>query len=117
MRGVLNRGGACLLALAAAAAAPRAPAAPTFTKDIAPILYRQCVACHRPDGPAPFSLLSHDDVRKHATQIVEVTRSRFMPPWKADGGCRCVSAVDLHLSSLERGNRSAAMEFHIDLSL
>ena len=40
--------------------------------------------CHHPDGSAPFSLLTYADVKRHATQIAEVTRKRFMPPWKAD---------------------------------
>jgi mono/diheme cytochrome c family protein len=61
------------------------PRPPTFAADVAPVIFEACGSCHRPGGPAPFSLLSHDDVRKHATQIVEVTKSRFMPPWKADG--------------------------------
>lgn len=30
----------------------------TFTKDVAPILYRHCVSCHHPGGWAPFSLLA-----------------------------------------------------------
>ena len=41
--------------------------------DIAPILYSQCASCHRPDGAAPFSLLTYDDVRQRATQIAAVT--------------------------------------------
>jgi thiol-disulfide isomerase/thioredoxin/mono/diheme cytochrome c family protein len=61
------------------------PRPPTFAADVAPVIFDACGSCHRPGGPAPFSLVSHDDVRKHATQIVEVTKSRFMPPWKADG--------------------------------
>ena len=57
---------------------------PTYAKDIAPIVLDACASCHRPGGPGPFSLLTHDEVRRHATQIVQVTKSRFMPPWKAD---------------------------------
>ncbi len=64
------------------------PRPPTFAADIAPIIFEACGSCHRPGGPGPFSLLTHDAVRRHATQIVQVTKSRFMPPWKAsaDGG-------------------------------
>jgi mono/diheme cytochrome c family protein len=64
------------------------PRAPTFAKDIAPVIVDACGSCHRPGGPGPFSLLTHEDVRRHATQIVQVTKSRFMPPWKveADNG-------------------------------
>ena len=37
--------------------------------------------CHRPGEAGPFPLLSYRDVKSHAKQIVDVTRSRFMPPW------------------------------------
>ena len=60
------------------------PPPPTFAKDVAPVIFEACSSCHRPGGPGPFSLLTHDEVRRHATQIVEVTKTRFMPPWKAD---------------------------------
>ena len=61
----------------------RAPSAPavTFNRDIAPIIFRSCATCHRPGEAAPFSLLTYSDVKKHARQIAEVTRSRAMPPW------------------------------------
>lgn len=55
----------------------------SFTRDVAPIVFDKCATCHRPTGPAPFSLLSYADVRQRATQIVEVTERRYMPPWKA----------------------------------
>lgn len=58
----------------------------TFTGDIAPIVFDNCVACHRPGGGAPFSLRTYEDVRQRATQIAEVTRSRYMPPWKPEPG-------------------------------
>lgn len=53
----------------------------TFNRDIAPIVYDKCANCHRPGEAAPFALLAFDDVRKRATQIVDVTASRYMPPW------------------------------------
>jgi Flp pilus assembly protein TadD/mono/diheme cytochrome c family protein len=53
----------------------------TFNRDIAPIIFRSCSTCHRPGEAAPFSLLTYTDVKKHARQIVEVTRLRVMPPW------------------------------------
>jgi len=65
--------------------APNAPAV-TFARDIAPILYSQCAPCHRPDGAAPFSLITYADARRHAAQIAAVTRRRFMPPWKPEPG-------------------------------
>ncbi|MBI3493470.1 MAG: tetratricopeptide repeat protein [Acidobacteria bacterium] len=58
----------------------------TFTRDVAPVFFRECVACHRPGESAPFSLLTYRDVKRRARTIVAVTRSRFMPPWLPDPG-------------------------------
>ena len=65
---------------------PFAASAQTFTRDIAPIVFDACVSCHRTGGPGPFPLTTYDEVRRRATQIAEVTRSRFMPPWKVEPG-------------------------------
>ena len=54
----------------------------TFSRDVAPIVFDACVSCHRAGGPAPFPLTTYDEVRRRATQVAEVTRTRFMPPWK-----------------------------------
>ena len=67
-----------------AAAAPASD--PTFSRDIAPIVFSACGSCHRRGGPAPFPLTTFDDVRRRAAQIAAVTRSRFMPPWKVEPG-------------------------------
>ena len=56
----------------------------SYAKDVAPILQKNCQACHRPDQAAPFSLLTYDDAVKHARMIKEVTTERRMPPWHAD---------------------------------
>lgn len=58
----------------------------TFNKEIAPIIYNNCSACHRPGEAAPFSLLSWSDVTKKASTIAGAVASRYMPPWKADVG-------------------------------
>jgi tetratricopeptide (TPR) repeat protein len=60
--------------------------APTFTHNIAPIVFRSCSPCHHTGGAGPFPLLTFEDVRKHARQIADVTRSRFMPPWLPEQG-------------------------------
>ncbi|HUL74892.1 MAG TPA: cytochrome c [Vicinamibacterales bacterium] len=80
---------ALLTALVAVVAArgdePKAPAAaaPTFASDVAPIVFANCVVCHRPGQAAPFPLLSYEDVRKHGQTIVDVVTRRYMPPWHA----------------------------------
>ncbi len=56
---------------------------PTFTKDIAPVILKECAGCHRPGEVGPFSLLSYEDVSKRATFVKEVVQKRQMPPWKA----------------------------------
>ena len=59
---------------------------PTFAKDIAPMVFSYCSACHRVGESAPFSLLNYADVKKHAGQIATVTKSRYMPPWLPEPG-------------------------------
>jgi len=79
------RTGFCVLFFAAATVA--SAAAPiTFSETIAPILYQNCVTCHRPGEAAPFSLLTYDDARKRGALIAAVTKSRYMPPWHAEHG-------------------------------
>ncbi|NOT60103.1 MAG: thiol-disulfide isomerase [Acidobacteria bacterium] len=56
----------------------------TYTKDVAPILFKNCAQCHRPDDIAPFSVLSFKDVRPWAKSIKEQVVKREMPPWHAD---------------------------------
>jgi tetratricopeptide (TPR) repeat protein len=63
-----------------------AQAQPTFARDIAPIVWARCASCHRPGEIGPFSLITYDDVRRHAAQIAAVTARRIMPPWKPVAG-------------------------------
>jgi Flp pilus assembly protein TadD len=58
----------------------------TFSRDIAPIVFDACASCHRAGGPGPFALTTYDEVRRRATQIAQVTKTRFMPPWKVEPG-------------------------------
>jgi mono/diheme cytochrome c family protein len=55
----------------------------TYTKDVAPILFKNCAECHRPGEAAPMSLLSYADARPWAKSIREKVASREMPPWHA----------------------------------
>jgi hypothetical protein len=61
-----------------------APAVPTFTKDVAPILFRNCTSCHRPGEIGPMPLLSYDDARPYAQAIAEEVEAGHMPPWHAE---------------------------------
>jgi len=70
--------------LAVPCAALAADGAPTFSKDVAPILYKSCVECHRPTMFAPMSLVSYDEARPWARSIKQRVVARTMPPWGAD---------------------------------
>ena len=60
------------------------PPAPTFTKDVAPVLYKHCTTCHRPGEVAPMSLLTYEQARPWARSIRESVVNGIMPPWHAD---------------------------------
>jgi mono/diheme cytochrome c family protein len=59
-------------------------AKPTFARDVAPILQRNCQTCHRPGEAAPFSLLTYEQARPWAKAIKEAVLEKKMPPWFAD---------------------------------
>jgi hypothetical protein len=58
----------------------------TWSRDVAPLLYKNCASCHHPGGAGPFSLITYADARRWAPQILDVTQSRFMPPWLPEPG-------------------------------
>ena len=93
MRRHLSLSAACAALVAALLAVPiRADqygrredtGAPTFTKDVAPILYKNCITCHRPGEIAPMSLLTYHDARPWAKAIRDEVSEGHMPPWHAD---------------------------------
>ena len=57
-----------------------ASAAPTFNKDIAPILYKNCTNCHRPAEIGPMSLITYSDTRPWARSIATRVANGTMPP-------------------------------------
>ncbi len=62
----------------------KAAARPTYCKDVATILQKNCQECHRPGQVGPFALETYDQARKRASDIAAVVEDRAMPPWKAD---------------------------------
>jgi Flp pilus assembly protein TadD len=85
---VMNSGKRSLLAgifaaVVTSTACQKAP--PTFNRDIAPIVFKNCTPCHRTGQQAvPFTLLSYADAQKRADIIAKVTLERRMPPWPPD---------------------------------
>jgi hypothetical protein len=63
--------------------AAEAVAHPTYTKDVAPVLQKNCQECHRPGQVGPFALETYEQARKRAADIATVVEERTMPPWKA----------------------------------
>ncbi len=63
--------------------APEVAAHPTYSKDVAPVLQKNCQECHRRGQVGPFSFETYEQARKRATDIVTVIEDRLMPPWKA----------------------------------
>ncbi len=74
---------------------------PVFTKDVAPILYKNCTTCHRPGGLGPFSLMDYDGAKANAGEMREAVASGIMPPWHAEG-THGVFSNDRRLSAIEK---------------
>lgn len=72
------------LLFAFASTAATNPSAVTFTKDVAPVLQKNCQTCHRPGEAAPFSLLTYEQARPWAKAMKEAVLLKKMPPWFAD---------------------------------
>src|SRR2546426_9547707 len=66
------------------AAQSAAGTTPTFNKEVAAILFNNCVICHRPNQVAPMTLMSYKEVRPWARAIKEKVIKGEMPPWHAD---------------------------------
>ena len=58
----------------------------TFSKDVAPIVQKNCQICHRPGSVGPFSLLSYQTARPFAPLMKEKVLAREMPPYHLDTG-------------------------------
>jgi len=84
----LTVAGVLAVVLGVAGNAVAAEGTPTFAKDVAPILYENCVTCHRPNHLAPMSLITYDETRPWARAVKSKVVSREMPPWGADSSIR-----------------------------
>ena len=77
-----------VFALALALSAPVGPSkksnrTPTYARDVAPILYKNCSVCHHAGEVTPFNLTSYGEARAKAPTIAMAVSSKFMPPWQA----------------------------------
>lgn len=56
----------------------------TFTKDVAPLLWKNCYECHRAGEIGPFDISDYEDLQGWGEMLVEVMEQKRMPPWHAD---------------------------------
>jgi len=87
-RKILAAATVCALVVYAAgrlqAQTPASASVPTFTKDVAPIMYQNCTNCHRAGEIGPMPLVSYQDARPWAKSIAARVANGTMPPWHAD---------------------------------
>jgi hypothetical protein len=60
------------------------PSVPSYSKDVAPILQKNCQSCHRPGEAGPFSMLTYEETKPWAGLIRNAVQQKRMPPWFAD---------------------------------
>ncbi len=54
---------------------------PTWSSNVAPILYNHCTSCHHSGGIAPFSLITYDQAVLNSVSMKNDVQSKKMPPW------------------------------------
>jgi len=77
----------------------------TYHNQVARLLQRHCVECHREGGVGPFALDSYEDAVAHAAMIRDVVERGAMPPWfaaKAEGETVAPWVNDRSLSPSEK---------------
>ena len=57
---------------------------PTWSANIAPILYKNCTNCHHTGGVAPFSLTTFAQASNFKSAISHSVGTGYMPPWPPD---------------------------------
>jgi hypothetical protein len=60
---------------------------PNFYQQVRPILEQHCQSCHRAGEIAPFALVTYQDAKPWAAEILHAVEDHKMPPWFADPCC------------------------------
>src|SRR3979490_1334286 len=58
--------------------------APTYSRDVASIIYKNCAGCHRPGEIGPMSLLTYTNTYPWTKSTAARVSADTMPPWHAD---------------------------------
>jgi hypothetical protein len=56
----------------------------TFSRDVAPIIQKNCQLCHSPGGIGPMPLLTYSHTRRYGPLIKQLVQAREMPPYQYD---------------------------------
>lgn len=62
--------------------------APTWSADVAPVMFTNCTPCHHSGGMAPFSLMTYSDAYANRIQLTDAVSTGKMPPWPPDPSYR-----------------------------
>ena len=73
----------------------------SYARDIAPLVRRKCVPCHRAGDVAPFAFDGHRAFEGWGATVQEVLLARRMPPWHADPHAGGAFSNDISLSPAE----------------
>lgn len=57
---------------------------PTFSEDVAPIIFNKCATCHHEGGIAPFPLMSYANTYDYRFSVKNAVETKIMPPWPPD---------------------------------
>ncbi len=84
---------AIVLLASVSAEAPTRQIQPTWSKDVAPLVFSRCAVCHNDGGHAPFPLVTYDDVKRRWELVRQVVLNLQMPPcgFSSDFGDFCLS--------------------------
>jgi uncharacterized cupin superfamily protein len=75
---------------------------PSYSKDVAPIVFARCGECHREGGMAPMPLTSYEAARPWAKAVRREVASRRMPPFHAaPGDFRFANDISLTQAELD----------------
>ena len=70
--------------------------APTWSADVAPVVFEHCVQCHRRDGSAPMAFTTHEEAAPWAELMAAATTERRMPPAGPTSCGECQTFKDSH---------------------
>jgi hypothetical protein len=73
----------------------------SYANDIAPLVRRKCVPCHRAGDVGPFAFDGHRAFEGWGATVQEVLLARRMPPWHADAHAGGPFSNDVSLTPVE----------------